>query len=89
MSNQENSMDVFKNIKDWPNLQPAYLWKLKFEYLDDKITPDTELFNVLSLHVKQFIEEKTIIFTEYQDFAVTKAFDVLEFNEKKKLRSIQ
>lgn len=47
------------------------------------ITPDKELFEVLSMHVKQFIEEKTIVFTEYQDFAVTRAFDALEFNEKK------
>lgn len=83
MKAKENPMNIFKFIKDWPDLQPAYLWKLKFEYLSNVITPDKELFEVLSMHVKQFIEEKTIVFTEYQDFAVTRAFDALEFNEKK------
>ena len=83
MKEKENPMDIFKFMKDWPDLQPAYLWKLKFEYLSNVITPDRELFETLSMHVKQFVEEKTIVFTEYQDFAVTRAFDALEFNEKK------
>ena len=83
MNKKENPMDVFKNINDWPDLQPAYLWKLKFEYLSNLITPDKELFEVLSMHVKQFIEEKTIVFTEYQDFAVTRAFDALEFYNRR------
>lgn len=79
-----NPMEIFKNIKDIPDMQPAYLWKLKFELLDENSNyGKSELFDMLSLHVKEFVEEKTIIFNEYQDFAVTQAFDDLEFDEKR------
>lgn len=59
------------------NLQRSYLFNLTFSLLHQELNTKYALeLNDLTLRAHKFIDEKTIVFDEFDDMAVVKFFDL-------------
>ena len=59
------------------NLQRSYLFNLTFSLLHQELNTKYALeLNDLTLRATKFIDEKTIVFDEFDDMAVVKFFDL-------------
>ena len=59
------------------NLQRSYLFNLTFSLLHQELNTKYALeLNDLTLRATKFIDEKTIVFVEFDDMAVVKFFDL-------------
>lgn len=64
------SMNVFGQLANMPNIAKNYLFRIRFwSYKDEKF--DTELM----LRAKRIFNESYITFDEFEDFYVSKLFD--------------
>ena len=64
------SMNVFGQLANMPNIAKNYLFRIRFwSYKDEKY--DTELM----LRAKRIFNESYITFDEFEDFYVSKLFD--------------
>ena len=78
LSQQNQSHSQFNSITSTVgNLQRSYLFNLTFSLQHQELNTKYALeLNDLTLRATKFIDEKTIVFDEFEDMAVVKFFDL-------------
>jgi hypothetical protein len=78
LSQQNPLQSQFSSITSTAgNLQRSYLFNLTFSLLHKELNTKYALeLNDLTLRATKFIDEKTIVFDEFDDMAVVKFFDL-------------
>ena len=78
LSQLNQSQSQFNSITSTAgNLQRNYLFNLTFSLLHQELNTKYALeLNDLTLRATKFIDEKTIVFDEFEDMAVVKFFDL-------------
>lgn len=78
LSQQNQSQSLFSSVATKVgNLQRSYLFNLTFSLQHQELNTKYALeLNDLTLRATKFIDEKTIVFDEFDDMAVVKFFDL-------------